>query len=139
MLKEKILPKLVLLNTRLVVGSYTALTLPFYTILQRPWLRFRQSKVRRTQMERSADGSYFFWKRYGPPIALPNNYHTYNSFQEIFEVMKKTEDMDKPRLSYREVFSEKIKYDEKGTVLSFVLFNFEVWHLQETCKLIDRW
>lgn len=30
MIREKILPKLLLLNTRLVVGTYTAMTLPLY-------------------------------------------------------------------------------------------------------------
>src|SRR5690625_1935247 len=114
MFKEKILPKLVLLNTRLVVGTYTALTLPFYTVTQRPWQKLRLARARRTVAERSPDGSFQYWKRHGAPITLPNDYHLYRSFNEIFDFMKRNEDRNQPRLSYREVYSEKIKFDHNG-------------------------
>lgn len=114
MFKEKILPKLVLLNTRLVVGTYTALTLPFYTIAQRPWLVLRQAKMKRTSVNMSTDGSYRYWTRHGLPIEHPSNYHLCNSFNEVFRLMRKNEDLEKPRLGFREVLSEKVNYDKNG-------------------------
>lgn len=114
MIREKILPKLLLLNTRLVVGAYTAVTLPFYAALQRPWRMIQESKRKRTVLEKSADGSYTFWRRHGPPVTHPNGYHTCDSFKEVLAVMREKEDHNRVRLSHREVLAEKIKLDDKG-------------------------
>ena len=114
MIKGNILPKLALLNTRLVVGTYTVVTLPFYAALQRPWQVLRLSKAKRTSVTKSADGSYHFWQRHGPPVTHPNNYHLCDSFKEVMHVMRKNEDPLRPRLACREVFAEKIKLDDKG-------------------------
>lgn len=114
LLKEKFLSKFILLNTRLVVGTYTAATLPFYTVLQRPWAVIRESKQRRTSVELSTDGSYRFWQRHGPPVTHPANYHLCDSFKEVMQMMRQKEDLSKPRLFHRKVYAEKIKLDANG-------------------------
>ncbi len=122
MIREKILPKLLLLNTRLVVGTYTAMTLPLYAALQRPWAVKRVAKAKRTTAHRSADGSYTFWRRHGPPVSHPNGYHTCDSFKEVLQVMRVKEDQNRVRLSQRPVISEKIKVDDKGAFAFLVKF-----------------
>lgn len=112
-MKGTILPKLLLLNTRLVVGTYTALTLPFYTLYQRPWRVLREAKSKRATLERAKDGTYY-WKRHGPPIVHPLNYHEVTSFQQLFSEMAKLEDTELPRLAYREVYNEQPVLDEAG-------------------------
>nr|XP_027196441.1 long-chain-fatty-acid--CoA ligase 4-like [Dermatophagoides pteronyssinus] len=114
MFKEKILPKLILLNTRLILGTYTAFTLPFYTIFQRPWRVLSASKQQWATKEKSADGQYYYWKRLGPPVTLPNDYHLCNTLQEVYLKMKKFEDLEKDKLGYRDVLSAKMKYDSNG-------------------------
>lgn len=124
MIREKILPKLLLLNTRLVVGTYTAMTLPLYAAVQRPWTVKRVAKAKRTTAHRSADGSYTFWRRHGPPVSHPNGYHTCDSFKEVLQVMRVKEDQNRVRLSQRPVISEKIKVDDKGAFAFLVFLHF---------------
>lgn len=112
-MKGAILPKLLLLNTRLVVGTYTALTLPFYTLYQRPWRVLREAKAKRATLEQAKDGTYY-WKRHGPPIKHPLNYEVLTSFQELFSAMSRLEDPELLRLGHREVYSEQPVLDESG-------------------------
>lgn len=116
-LKTTILPKLVLINTRIVLGTYTAVTLPFYTILQKPWRATAASKKQWAKTEKSPDGSYFYWKSNRPPITLPNDYHLCPTFQSLFKKMVASEDLTKPRLAYRNVLCTKVKYDPNGIIL----------------------
>lgn len=115
MIKGKILPKLVLFNTRLVVGTYTAVTLPFYAAFQRPWIIRRQREIIRTKVESSNDGSYHFWKRHVPTeVVHPFRYDKCETVKQALEMMRSIEDLNTPRLSYRTVYSEDVRLNENG-------------------------
>lgn len=116
---SKLLPKLVYWNTRLVVGTYTAVSLPFYTIAQRPWKQLRLARQKRVVVEQSLDGSTY-WTRYGPPVTHPNGYHNHSTFKEIVQMMKSKEDLTVPKLAHRALFCEKVLYDDNGLLFASI-------------------
>lgn len=103
-----------LFHTKLVVNTYTALSLPFYAAAQKPWRRLKLSKVVHTQKYLDPKTNTYIWKRKGPPGSSPVlNYETY------IEAMAKL-DPNKECIGFRNVLEEQINFDEDGR------FNFVI-------------
>lgn len=105
---SSMLVNLALLPTKAVVNTYTALTLPFYTIYQRPWRKLRLSKSFGVKTYQDQHGRTVYHRPAPPNLCHPfYNYSTYN------EVLR-TLDPGRVALGVREVLSEKLQVDEHG-------------------------
>ena len=96
-----------LFHAKLFVNTYTALTLPFYTIYQKPWRQLKLSKLVRAQVTYDKDG-HPIWTRNGPPMQSP--YMRYDTYVEALR------NMDRARrcVGYRDVIEEQVNFDEEG-------------------------
>ncbi|OTF72086.1 hypothetical protein BLA29_008177, partial [Euroglyphus maynei] len=108
---SKILMNITLFHTKLVVNTYTALTLPFYTIYQRPWQRLKLSNKIEAQMISKTSNSVV-WTRKGPPGNKP--VLKCSTYLEAFNFMERS----RPSIGVREIFDEKISFDEEGLPIS---------------------
>ena len=102
-----ILMNVTLFHAKLFVNTYTALTLPFYALYQKPWRKIKLSKLVRTTMTIDNNG-HPVWIRKGPPMQSP--YMKYNTFVEAFSKM----DRLRRSIGVRDVIEEQVNYDEEG-------------------------
>ena len=96
-----------LFHTKLFVNTYTALTLPFYTIYQRPWQKLKLSKLCRVNKTIDKNGKTI-WTRKGPPGKSPQM--ACRTFVEALDIM----DRSQVSIGTRDVFEERIDLDENG-------------------------
>lgn len=104
---SKILMNITLFHTKLIVNTYTALSLPFYAIYQKPWQRLKISNQIYSQMISKTSDSVV-WTRNGPPGTKPIT--QCSTYLEAFKFM----DRSRPSIGVREILDEKISFDEEG-------------------------
>ena len=100
-----------MLGVRIVVQTYTFLTLPIYYLAQNPGKKLKQSRTMRAKQLDPAD-PYSPWVRTGP-----TPYHVLSTCQNLpegFELMQKLYPPDRPVIGYRTVIEEKQVLDLNG-------------------------
>ncbi|KAF7491638.1 Long-chain-fatty-acid--CoA ligase 4 [Sarcoptes scabiei] len=103
---SKILMNITLFHTKLIVNTYTALSLPFYAIYQKPWRKIKLSNIKRTESFKQIDR--VVWLRKGPPGHSPTL--KCRTYLEALSML----DPSKQSIGIRDVLDEKIEYDEDG-------------------------
>ncbi|KAI7687029.1 hypothetical protein SSS_00449 [Sarcoptes scabiei] len=101
---SKILMNITLFHTKLIVNTYTALSLPFYAIYQKPWRKIKLSNIKRTESFKQIDR--VVWLRKGPPGHSPTL--KCRTYLEALSML----DPSKQSIGIRDVLDEKIEYDE---------------------------
>ncbi|OTF80109.1 long-chain acyl-CoA synthetase-like protein, partial [Euroglyphus maynei] len=103
-----LMTKFVVLNAKLLVNTYTAITLPFYTIYQRPWQKLRASKLFQIQMYKDKHGRTVYYRNGPTEFDHPFIHH-----QTVTHLLK-TLNRDRIAVGARDVISEKLQYGENG-------------------------
>jgi len=97
--------------TRVIVTSYTYITLPLYYIIQKPWKKLEISqKCGAYQVDPNSPASE--WVR---EVEIP--YHPLMDCTTLAQAFEKVHDLyplDKPTLGYREVLAEEVQHDRDG-------------------------
>lgn len=109
---SKILMNVTMFHTKIFVNTYTALTLPFYTLYQRPWRTLARSKIARAQVTFDSKG-FPVWTRKGPPMVSP--YMKYDTYVEALKNM----DRSRRSVGIRDVLEELVNLDEEGKTNHF--------------------
>lgn len=104
---SKILMNVTLFHTKIIVNSYTALTLPFYAAYQKPWRQLKLSNLMRAQKMLDKSGETI-WVRKGPTFKNPNL--ACSTYLEAFSNI----DRSRQSVGIRNVLEEKVDYDENG-------------------------
>lgn len=110
MAMSKILMNVTLFHTKIFVNTYTALTLPFYALAQRPWQTLARSKLVRAQVAFDDKGCPV-WTRKGPPMASP--YMKYDTYVEALKNMDRT----RRSVGIRDTLEELVNLDDEGNPL----------------------
>ena len=105
---SKILINLALIQTKFLVNTYTWATIPFYTIVQRPWNRLRLSKKFGVETYKDKNGRTVYWRPTPPEI--DHKYLKYSTFMEVIPTL----DRNRPVMGIRDVISEHPALDENG-------------------------
>lgn len=112
---SKLLIDFVLLNTKVMVNTYTAATLPFYYLYQRPWQKLRAAKD--FGVKRTVDrwGRVIYTR--DPPQKLEHPYYKVNTFPEIFPTL----DRSRLAIGVRDVIKETMELDKDGMACLSIL------------------
>nr|XP_027203444.1 long-chain-fatty-acid--CoA ligase 4-like [Dermatophagoides pteronyssinus] len=105
---SNLMVKIALLNTKLVVNAYTAVTLPFYTIYQRPWQKLRAMKSFAVRMEKDKHGRIIYSRQ--AAIRPDHKYFHIDTYSKALTTLNR----DEPKIGQREIISEELQYDQNG-------------------------
>ena len=105
---SKILMNVTLFHTKLIVNTYTALTLPFYAIYQRPWQKIKLSKLMRVQKLIDKNDNFPIWVKKHVDIKSP--YMKHETYVKSMNYMNR----DIKSIGIRDVIEEKVHHDEEG-------------------------
>lgn len=103
-----LMKKFLVLNTKFLINSYTAITLPFYTIYQKPWQKLRTSKLFQIQMYKDKHGRTIYYRNGPTKFEHPFIHH-----RTVTDLLK-TLDRDRIAVGVRDVINEKLQYDQNG-------------------------
>jgi long-chain acyl-CoA synthetase len=129
--------------TRVIVMSYTFVTLPLYYILQKPWKKLEISRnCGAHQSDPNSTSSE--WIR---QVEIP--YHPLmdcNTASEAFNKVMELYPLDKPTLGYREVLAEEVQHDKDGNPIKvdgkvlrkYKLSDYKWLTLGEVGKRVDH-
>lgn len=104
---SKILTNLTLFHTKLIVNTYTAITLPFYAIYQKPWQRLKLADMVLTKSLKKSDR--IIWSRKFPAEKKLPCFQC-STYIEAFEKM----DRNRLSIGIRDILDEKIELDDEG-------------------------
>ena len=97
-----------LLQTKLLVNTYTWITLPFYTVAQQPWRVLRAAKSLGVVTTKDKHGRTVY-SRPSPPT-LNHPYYQYKTFPAIFSLL----DRNRKVVGIRDVINEYPTLDKEG-------------------------
>lgn len=100
---------LTMFHTKLVVHTYTALTLPFYAMYQRPWQKVKQSDT--VYATSTVHEDRVTWRRNGPKGHFPTL--KCSTYLEAFKLL----DPSQKSVGYRNIINEKVEVDEEGPII----------------------
>ena len=106
---SNLMTKFIVINTKLLVNTYTAITLPLYTIYQRPWQKLRKSKMFQVQMYKDKNGRNIYYRN--GPNELECSF--INHHRTVTDLLK-TLDRNRIAVGARNVISEKLHCDQNG-------------------------
>lgn len=103
-----------LFHTKVLVNMYTAITLPVYTLYQRPWARLRLAEQPHVESLPTGNSEELGWIRKGPkPDIKKAPTLACSTYLEALPML----DRSKPSIGYRDVIEERIDYDFNGEYL----------------------
>lgn len=110
-MSKSLLAELFLLQTKALVNAYTWSTLPFYTIVQKPWQKVKLSKSFDVQRTLDSQGRLV----YSRPCRLPNPekqipYLGMHSFNQMVPLL----DRNQKKVGVRKVLQEETQIDPKS-------------------------
>ena len=105
---SKLLVNLALLQTKAIVNAYTWSTLPFYTLVQRPWRRLKLSKNFNVKIEKDSLGRTVYSRTASANFDHPHM--KYDSYNELVDTL----DRSRKVLGVRDVLSEVTQLDADG-------------------------
>mgnify|MGYP002714293205 FL=1 len=100
--------KIALWNTKFLVNTYTAITLPFYTVYQRPWQKLRANKSFNVRMEKDKHGRIIYSRE--AAIRTDHKYFHCKTYNEALATL----DRNKIKVGQRDIISEELQYDQNG-------------------------
>lgn len=105
---SKLLINFALLNARVIVNTYTAATLPFYYLYQRPWQKLRLAKSFGVKTTIDEKGRVIYS---GPePPGLKHPYYKYQTVNDILLTL----DRSREAVGIRDVVKETLELDANG-------------------------
>ncbi|OTF71721.1 hypothetical protein BLA29_011134, partial [Euroglyphus maynei] len=105
---SNLMVKIALLNTKLAVNAYTAITLPFYTIYQRPWQKVRAMKSFNVRMDKDKHGRIIYSRQ--AAIRPDHKYLHYDTYNKALASLNRND----LKVGQRELLSEELQYDQNG-------------------------
>ena len=105
---SKILMNVTLFHTKLIVNSYTALTLPFYALYQKPWQKVKLSKLMRVKKLIDKNDKFPIWVK--KEVAIKSPYMKHETYVKAMNYMNR----DVQSVGIRDVIEEKVHHDEEG-------------------------
>lgn len=105
---SKLLINFALLNAKAIVNTYTVVTLPFYTLYQRPWRTLRLAKNFGVQTRIDNNGRTVYSRP--APAGLEHPYYQLETMVDVFPIL----DRSRKVIGLRDVIQETLELDENG-------------------------
>ena len=105
-----------------IINFYDIITLPFYALIQKPWISYSKSRAIRAKQVNPKDP-------YSPWVALARPSDTFaddcKTIDEMIKKAIKVNGVNKKCLGYREVIREETEYSEGKPITKYVLSDYK--------------
>ena len=119
---KQFLEIIIILIIKIIIHIYDVITLPVYTILQKPWIQISKSNAIRAKQINPADP-------YSPWVSLGTASKCFiDDCLTVDEAINKSIELngrDKQCLGYREVIEENVVYSEGKPITKYVLSDYK--------------